>query len=137
MGFTDRIKAKNLDLIADGKRIELKNLAKQNLGLNEALLNEKNFQEFASDPKTFASKYNLEIDEGIASALHDRLAGVTSLKEAQQTLVNPIDEVGATLWAVAKASYSIADSKIAVAYMPVDLATEIRELQRVRQINQL
>ena len=95
--------------------LDIKVESKRNAELNKALLNPANFAEFAKNPKEFAARYDLNIDREISDQLVTKLHGIDSLK-ALNRYVNPIDTVGATLWAVAQGAYSVATSKIAVAF---------------------
>lgn len=112
----DRIKAKTLKLTVDGNRtIDIKTESKRGAELNKDLLDPARFAEFADNPKEFAAKYGISIDREISNQLSIKLKGLNSL-EAVHHFVNPGDRVGATAWAIAVGSYSIASSKIAVAF---------------------
>jgi len=112
----DRIKAKTLKLVVDGNRtIDIKVESKRNAELNKAFQDPKQFVEFAKDPKKFAAGYGISIDREISDQLVTKLHGLESV-EAVNRFVNPIDRVGATLWAVAVGVYSVASTKIAVAF---------------------
>lgn len=112
----ERIKAKTLKLTVDGnKTIDIKVDSKRGAELNKALIDPANFAEFAKNPKQFAAKYDLTIDQDISNQLIKKLHGLDSL-EAVRRFVKPGDLVGATLWAVASGAYSVASSKVAVAF---------------------
>ena len=111
-----RISAKKLSLNVDGKIVELKNETKKNFELNKALNEPEGFKEFAKNPKDFVAKYNLNIDEEISKRLAEKLSRVRDLKDLKNLVHDGSNPIGATLWAVAVGSYSIASSKIAVAY---------------------
>ncbi|KDM90105.1 hypothetical protein [Photobacterium galatheae] len=110
-----RIKGDKISLLVDGKVIEVKNPSKLNWDLSKSLIKNDNFKEFAKDPKKYAAKFDLEIDADIAAKLTRRLEGFESLKEAEE-LFGFDPRVAATAWAVAAGAYSIASSKIAVAF---------------------
>jgi hypothetical protein len=77
-----------IDLVVDGKTIEIKKPSRRNFELNKALLNPGAFQDFARNPRAFAARYDLNIDADISLALSTRLQGITTLKEAR-SLVTP------------------------------------------------
>lgn len=110
-----RIKAKNeLSLSIDGMQVQVKVPSRRNFELNRALANPERFREFASDPRRFVAQYDLQIDRDISDQLVQRLKGIDSLGMLKDVL-GP-DVVGATLWAVAAGVYSVASSKVAVAF---------------------
>ena len=109
------IKANRLSILADGKSIEIKNPSKLNLELNKALLDPQQFQSFTADPKGFAERFDLKIDPEVSSALSAKLSGIKSLDDLQRVTRGEGDG-GATVWAVAGGSFSVASSKIAVAF---------------------
>lgn len=111
----DRIKAKTLNIVADGKPIDIKVESKRNADLNKALLDPANFAEFAKNPKGFAARYDLNIDREISDQLVTKLHGIGSLKTLNR-YINPIETTGATVWAVALGAFSVATSKVAVAF---------------------
>lgn len=112
----DRIKAQTLRLnVDDGKIIDVKVNSKRNSELNKALLDPAKFQEFSKNPKAFAAKYDIKIDREISDQLATKLDGINDM-EMLKRFVNPIDLVGATVWAVAAGAYSLASSKVAVAF---------------------
>lgn len=113
-----RIKAPTLSLDIAGKIIEVKKPSKRNFDLNKALLRPEDFQKFVTDPKSFAAKFDLAIDDDIATTLSAKLDGLTNLNDLKTVLVSPdpFGPVGATLWAVAVGVYSVASTKIAVAF---------------------
>lgn len=110
-----RIKAKQtLNLVVDGKVIEVKKPSRRNYELNMSLRKKKNFEDFVRDPKKYAALYDLEIDDGISNQLQAKLKGIKSIKDLRR--LPDIDDVSATVWAVAKGAYSMASSKVAVAF---------------------
>lgn len=112
----DRIKAGTLRLTVDGnKSIDVKLASKRGAELNRALLDPANFKEFAADPKKFVGKFDFQIDRDISDQLTAKLTGIKDLEELKK-FVNPIDPVASTVWAIAVGSYSLASSKIAVAF---------------------
>jgi len=112
-----RIKAPTLSLNIDGKNIDIKKRSKRNFDLNKALLNPDDFQKFTADPRKFAAKYDFDIDNDISTALSARLDGIQSREDLMSLLARPdVGPVSATAWAVASGLYSIASTKIAVAF---------------------
>lgn len=112
----DRIKTKTLSLTVDGnKSIDIKVDSRRNAELNKALLDPARFVELSKNPKEFAANYGFKIDRDISDMLATKLTGLKSLTDAR-SFVNPGDRVGATLWAVAEGAYSIASTKVAVAF---------------------
>ncbi len=113
-----RIKAPTLSLDIAGKIIEVKKSSKRNFDLNKALLRPEDFQKFVTDPKSFAAKFDLAIDNDISATLSAKLDGMNSLDDLRSVLVtpDPFGPVGATLWAVAVGVYSVASTKIAVPF---------------------
>jgi hypothetical protein len=109
-----KISGKMIDLVVDGKTINIKTVEKRNFDLNRALQEPANFKRFVKDPKAFAAEFGLNIDIGIAKQLGNRLRGIDSLQRVQG--LGRGDTVAATLWAVAAGVYSVASSKIAVAF---------------------
>ncbi len=112
-----RIKGNTISINVDGKIIDIKNPKRGGWDLNKALLDPKNFKDFANDPQAFTGKYGFKVDADISAKLKDALKGVDSLEQLRG-LVGTRDPsiVGATVWAVAAGSYSMASSKIAVAF---------------------
>jgi hypothetical protein len=131
-----RIRADNISLTVDGKTIELKNLSKQNGQLNEALRDPAQFQDFAQDPKAFAARYNLAIDESISSALRGKLTDIKSIEQGLSALGSVGSDRATTVWAVVQGVYSVASSKVAVAFVPVDLLEQIEQIQQLQEIQQ-
>jgi hypothetical protein len=112
----DRIKAKTLSMVVDGtSTIDIKAQSKRGAELNRALLDPAKFAEFTKNPKEFAGRFDIKIDRDISDQLSTKLGGIDSL-DTLNRYVNPGDEVGATVWAVASGAYSVATSKIAVAF---------------------
>lgn len=112
-----RIKAPTMSLNIDGKIIDVKKRSKRNFELNKALMNPDSFQKFTADPRKFAAKYDFDIDNDISTALSTRLEGIKSRDELINLVSIPDgDVVSATVWAVAKGAYSVASTKIAVAF---------------------
>lgn len=111
------IKTTTLSLLADGKTIEIKKPSKLNFEFNKALQDDAQFLKFANDPAAFAKTFDLTIDPSVSGALAGKLQGVKSLGDLQ-ALYRGGDEgsAGATAWAVAVGAYSVATSKIAVAF---------------------
>lgn len=110
-----RIKANIINLQVDGKIIEVKKPSKLNFELSKALINKDRFQEFALNPKDFVAKYDLNIDHNIAKQLQEKLVGIESINDLNILLNDPGDSQ-TTVYAVAKGSYSMASSKIALAF---------------------
>ncbi len=112
-----RIKAPTLSLNIDGKNIDIKKRSKRNFDLNKALMNPDDFQKFAADPRKFAAKFDLDIDNDISTALSTRLDGIKSREELMVLVDRPDGgTVYATVWAVASGLYSVASSKVALAF---------------------
>jgi hypothetical protein len=109
------IRSNHLSLQIDGKTVELKTMTRRNLDLNKALLDPAEFKKFAADPQEFAKQYDLNIDPHISAQLASRLSGVGSITDIQRITTDG-GESGATAWAVAHGAYSIASTKIAVAF---------------------
>ena len=108
------IKTNTLSFLVNGKTVEVKKASKLNFELNKALLTDEGFQSFANDPKSFAKKFDLEIDQQLSDQLKGKLGGLKSLKDLHAAKGG--GESDATVWAVAGGSYSVATSKIAVAF---------------------
>ena len=67
-----RFKGEKIDLVVDGKTIEIKKPSRRNFELNKALLNPGAFQDFARNPRAFAARYDLNIDAGyLTSSVHE------------------------------------------------------------------
>jgi hypothetical protein len=105
------IKAGTVDLIVDGKKIQIKTPTKRNFQLNKALTDPAEFKKFVADPGAFAKGYDLDIDPAISKKLSDVLKGLSSLDQLKAT-----DQVALTAWAVASGVFSFATSKIAVVF---------------------
>ena len=56
--------------------------------LIEALKKPALFREFAHDPKEFAARYDVNIDNDIATLIKDKLEGVATLEQAQEVFAN-------------------------------------------------
>lgn len=112
------IKTTNLSFLVDGKTIEIKKPSKLNFEFNKALQDDAQFAKFVSDPAAFAKKFDLTIDPSVSGALAGKLHGVKSLGDLQALYRGGDGEggAGATAWAVAAGAYSVATSKIAVAF---------------------
>ncbi len=110
------IKVNTLSMLVDGKQIEIKKPSKLNFELNKALLTEQGFSDFKADPQAFAKKYDLSIDATLASQLKAKVSGVKNLNELQAIMREGEGGAGATAWAVAAGAYSVATSKVAVAF---------------------
>jgi hypothetical protein len=110
-----KIKAKTLDIVADGKVINVKTPDKLNFEMNKALQDPEKFKRFAADPRSFAKEYRLEIDQDISRQLSQKLKGIDSI-DALGRIRGRGGEVEATVWAVAEGAYSVASTKIAVAF---------------------
>jgi hypothetical protein len=76
--------------------------------LSSALQQKEHFDQFAANPKDFAARYGLHIDDGIASTLKERLSNVSSIKD-----VDASGDVSCTAVAVAMGAAAAADTKIA------------------------
>ena len=111
----DTISPKTMSLVVDGKTIEIKNQKRQNGALNRSLLSEANWKAFVADPKGYAAKYDLTIDDTIAGQLRDQLKDVGSLEEAT-TIFDRLGWRATTVWAVVAGAYSTASTKVAVAF---------------------
>lgn len=111
-----RITGQTIKLEIDGKIIDIKKPSKRNFSLTKSLLDDIKFQEFVNDPKGYAAKYDFDIDHDISAKLKAKLDGTKSLEDLKKVLDDPWDPAGATVWAVAKGVYSVASSKIAVAF---------------------
>jgi hypothetical protein len=105
---------KSLELSVDGKAIDLKSSKSAAHKINVALGDPAKFKTFAADPKSFLAGHGVTIDDALAVHLQSRLSGVTSLDHLK--IVGGGDDPGATAWAVAVGAYSIASTKIAVAF---------------------
>ena len=110
------IRASQLTILVDGKSIEIKNPSKLNLEFNKALIDPMQFQSFVADPKAFAERFDLQIDPEVSSALAEKLSGINSLDDLQMLRQGGDEVPGATVWAVAVGAYSVATSKIAIAF---------------------
>jgi hypothetical protein len=115
----ERIKTRTLRLMVDDVRtIDVKVESKRNADLNKALLDPALFPEFARDPKEFAARYDINIDREISDQLVTKLHGLDNL-ETVDRFINGRgfdDRLGATLWAIASPVYSVASTKVAVAF---------------------
>ncbi|MDR6659656.1 MULTISPECIES: hypothetical protein [Tardiphaga] len=107
-----KIPSLSASLLVDGQVIELKKDGADNFALNKALTDAANFKKFAADPASFARDFGLSIDLGISTQLSKKLVGINSLQDLSLTQVGG----EATAWAVAAGSYSVASTKIAVAF---------------------
>ncbi|MEC5289576.1 hypothetical protein VSX64_01375 [Aurantimonas sp. C2-6-R+9] len=107
------ISAKTLSLLVDGKSVEIKNEKETQTELNNALQDPDKFKEFAKSPAAFAKEYGLQIDEALSAQLSSKLKDVQSVGDMQKVMRGTNE---ATVWAVASGSYSVASSKIALAY---------------------
>jgi len=105
----------SLSLTLEGKSVTLNDPKKFSFEMNKSLLNKEVFKEFSQDPELFSTKNGIKIDPALAETLKRKLKGVSSLEEAQTLMKGGCLDC-ATLWAVAEGSYSVASSKIAVAY---------------------
>ena len=111
-----KITPKTLSLNIDSKSVEVHSDTAKASDLNQALENPATFKEFASDPKTVAGRYGLKIDPTISDQLKTKLAGAQSLSAAKEMVTRGGGGAPATVWAVASGSYSVASTKIAVAF---------------------
>lgn len=107
--------AKIVSLVLDGKVVEIKNEKRLNGDLNRSLLDDKNWDAFVSDPKSYTSKYGLVIDDSLSNQLHTQLKGLKSI-DAARTALDRLGWRAATVWAVAAGAYSVSSSKVAVAF---------------------
>ena len=105
----------SMSLQVDGKSIEIHSDKAKVFELNKALANAGNLKEFANDPRNFAAKYGLALDPQISGQLKSKLAGVNSMVELA-SIHGDDGGAGATVWAVAGGAYSLATSKIALAF---------------------
>ena len=110
------IRTTTLDLIVDGKKINVKTHEKRNFELNKALTNKDKFAEFVANPRDFVKAYKLDIDNDISARLSDKLSGIGSLEELVRIRGGDDGGGDATVWAVAVGAYSMASTKIAVAF---------------------
>ena len=115
------IRSTDLSITADGRVIEIKNARKGNFALNKAITRPEGFRNFAEDPAAFAASHGLNIDAEIGKALAASLKDVESLKDLHEIVrggafADPGGTVSCTLWAVAAGSFSVASSKVAVAF---------------------
>lgn len=108
------LKTETLTFLVNGKTIEIKKPSKLNFELNKELITDKGFNDFLADPQAFAKKFDLDIDEDLANQLKNKLSGLKSPKDLESLVRSGGD--GATAWAVAAGAYSVASSKIAVAF---------------------
>lgn len=107
----------NISLNIDGKNIEIKNTFKLNSELNKVLLDANEFAKFRENPKDFAKRFELDIDAEISDKLKEKLNGINSVKEIHEKIfINDIQNKATTVWAIAQGSYSLASSKVAVAF---------------------
>jgi hypothetical protein len=111
-----KITPKSLSLHVDGKSVELHSDTSKVFEMNKALANSAGFKDFANDPKAFAAKYGLGIDQQVSHQLKGKLTGVGSLGELTAMQGSGDGGNGATVWAVAGGAYSISSSKIAIAF---------------------
>ncbi|MEA2935863.1 MAG: hypothetical protein QOD74_2509 [Variibacter sp.] len=109
------IKTSKLSLVVDGKNVDLKTPEKRNNDLNLSLKNAGDFKAFTADPAGFASRFGLSIDKDIAAKLASSLSKFDSLASLQAAQ-DKGSLVAATVWAVAVGAYSVASTKIAVAF---------------------
>ena len=105
---------KTLELAVDGKSIDLKSSRTAAHKINVALGDPAKFKSFAADPKGFLAGHGVAIADDLAAHLQSRLTGVISLDHLKT--VSDGDTPSATAWAVAVGAYSIASSKIAIAF---------------------
>ena len=110
------IRTTTLDLIVDGKKINVKTHDKRNFELNKALANKENFAKFVSNPRDFVKTFKLDIDHDISAKLSDKLSGIANLEELIRIKGGDDGGGDATVWAVAVGAYSMASTKIAVAF---------------------
>ena len=110
------IRTTTLDLIVDGKKINVKTQEKKNFELNKALGNKDKFAKFVANPRDFVKAFKLDIDHDISAKLSDKLSGIGSLEELVRIRGGDDGGGDATVWAVAVGAYSMASTKIAVAF---------------------
>jgi hypothetical protein len=110
-----RLKTDSLDLVADGKVINIKTPERRNEELNRALLDPGEFANFAADPQSFAKQYDLDIDKTISDQLAAKLKGVRSLDELEVITMRG-GEGDTTVWAAVAGSFSVSTAKVAVAF---------------------
>jgi len=109
------IKTEKLSLSVNGKTVDIKTPQKLNFELNKALKDDAKFAEFVSNPADFASQFGLSIDSDISKQLSGKLEGIKTL-QSLRSLQDGGGPAPATLWAVAEGAYSVASTKIAVAF---------------------
>lgn len=125
-----------LDLSIGGKSLAVKDDGDSARRLNQALRDPDDFAQFAADPAKFAKGHGLEISKDMAEQLKVALNGVESLQEAVGKVGmgrNPGD-VMTTVWAVVAGAYSVASTKVAVAFKGVDLADTVAELSALQAV---
>jgi hypothetical protein len=105
---------KSLQLSVDGKSIDLNASEAAAHKINVALSNPATFKTFSADPKSFLAGHGVTIGDDVAGHIHTRLAGVASLEVLRN--IRGDGPVSATAWAVAQGAYSIASTKIAIAF---------------------
>jgi hypothetical protein len=105
---------KTLELAVDGKSIDLKSSRTAAHKINIALGDPAKFKSFAADPKGFLTGHGVTIADDIAAHLQSRLAGVNSIEHLRA--ISDGNPVAATAWAIAAGAYSIASTKIAIAF---------------------
>lgn len=105
---------KSLQLNVDGKSIDLNASKAAAHKINVALSNPAAFKTFSADPKSFLAGHGVTIGDDVASHIQSRLSGVASLEQLK--IAGGDDPAPATAWAVAVGAYSIASSKIAIAF---------------------
>jgi len=78
--------------------------------LSTDLQNPETFRAFAQDPKGFAGKYGIQIDDTVSGRLHEALDKADSLGAFQQDE----GEVSCTAVAVAMGAAAVSDTKAAL-----------------------
>lgn len=105
-----------VEITIDGKTAEITKPTARHDELNAALRDPASFQRFKIDPAAFTVEYGLSIDPELAAALRQQLVEARDLDHAHQLAAIGSGGGSATVWAVAGGAYSVATSKIAVAF---------------------
>jgi len=105
-------KARKIQLVIDGKPIDVQVENQRTEELNAALRDPEQFRLFAKDPKAFVAKFGMQIDKEVSDQLAKKLVGKSDLSKLSSGAEMP----QATIWAVAEGIYSVSSSKVAVAF---------------------
>lgn len=110
---TSRVSGMTLNVGGVGAKVSQPQ-AKDAKAMTAALQTASGFADFKANPRSFAARFNVAIDATLSNKIKSSLRGIDSLKAARTKLgTNPR---AATAWAVAVGAYSIASSKIAIAF---------------------